>query len=293
MRARSHGAWLILVAAPALGCAPTLTQLVADKHYREAICAGVDGYEEEAGLVADALVADADVQLHVHRITASELAPVLGEATADVAARVELVRVRLATNALPVDGYDIRMGVVEHADRYPAAPAGWESLVYATGERLPPNRTASTYATPENALKGLGAFFTVGISLLFTGGFEPSVYRTEPYREDYLAVAPLATALHDAFGASGCGGDPLSQSRYQGRTCTAFFVLPSHDDARWRLVVEQTFGANRLPADLPEEEARCAVTHAAAVDLSGASTLRAHTRRVFGPRMRPLATLAE
>jgi hypothetical protein len=283
---------ILLVAAMfAMGCAPSLSQLVADKHYREAICAGVDGYDEDAERVADALAADADVQLHVHRLTNSELARVLGDATPTLTARVELVRVELATNALPVDGYDVRLAVREEMGRYAAAPAGWESLVYATEEKLPPNRTYETYATGDNLLKGLGAVFTVGVSLLFTGGFQPGVVEGAPLPEDYRATAPKAYALYNALDDRACGQSPLGATDYQARRCTTYFVLERQSDARWRLDVEQVFRSDRIAHDGPDEEAHCTVTTSAAVDLHGNGTLASHTRQLFGKRTRPLSSL--
>ena len=78
---------LLLVSAT--GCAPTLTQLVDNKHYREAICAGVD--DENEDVVAESLARDADMHVHLHRVTAKELAGVVGglEDAESIAARAD------------------------------------------------------------------------------------------------------------------------------------------------------------------------------------------------------------
>src|SRR6185503_13530737 len=97
----------IAIALLALGCGPSLKELLPQKHYREAVCYAHDGWASDRGEVLRALTADAEVTLHVHALTRDELLGVLGDATEPIASRATLARVRVQTNALPVDGLDV------------------------------------------------------------------------------------------------------------------------------------------------------------------------------------------
>lgn len=259
-----------------VGCAPSLTELLDDKHYREAVCAGFD--EGDAELITEALARDADAQVHVHSVTRRELGPVLGGQMSHVDGRAEFVRVRFVTNALPVDDYHVTLGVAEVNGMYEASAASLTALVATTREALPPNRTYSTYATPDNVLKGGAAVFTLGFSLLFTGGFTAETVMAGPSMEDYARTAPIATRLYGELGGSGCSNP--GGSAQVAADCTLFFVLPRRPNARWRLVVEQTFTAKRVGSTIADD---CKLTHESQMDL----------RAEFEGATRPLVELAE
>src|SRR5688572_19465624 len=85
------------------GCGPSLSGLVREKHYREAVCAAHDGSDSDKRAVARALGVDAGLYVHVHVVPKEELRAILGDATDKVSARAQLARVRVQSNRLPVD----------------------------------------------------------------------------------------------------------------------------------------------------------------------------------------------
>ena len=258
------------------GCPPPLPSLLANKHYREAVCAGVD--EDAADEVAAALARDADAQLHIHTLTQEELEPVLGKHAPIIDARYEFVRVRMLTNTLPVDGYQVQLEVEEAEGLNEAAAVNWASLIRATKEKMPPNRLYATYVTPDNFLKTTAAIFSLGTSLLFTNPFQPGLAEGEPSPEDFERSAPIASRLQRAFGPTGC--DNPGGPAQPGGDCTLYFVLPRNANARWKLSVKQTFLAQRLGDD---RRLDCSVSRSDSLDL------RAH----FESKTRPLSELAE
>ncbi len=277
MKSTAHCTLIVALGAAALGgCAPPLAQLIDGKHYREAVCAGVE--QDAAEEVTDALARDADAQVHIHSVTREELEPVLGGQMPHVDGRAEFVRVRFITNTLPVDDYQVRLGVEEVAGLYEASAVTLESLLVATKEPLPPNRTYSTYMTPNNVMKGAGAIFTVGISLLFTGGFDAEQMTEGPSLDDFERTAQIATRLYQALELSSCtnSGGPLQP----GADYTAFFMLPRKANARWRLSVEQTYRAKRISKHPTDD---CVLTHTDKVNL----------RTDFESATRPLLEIAE
>ena len=150
----------------------------------------------------------------------------------------------------------------------------WASLISATNERMPPNRTYSTYITEDNVLKGAGAFFTLGFSLLFTGPFQPGTVSQEPTFADFEATTPIAARLYHALGQSGCS-NPGGPSQIGG-DCTLFFVVPRQANTRWRLTVEQTYRAKRVG---DERDADCTVSRTDKVNLR--TSFEAKTRSLL------------
>jgi hypothetical protein len=258
------------------GCAPTLPSLLANKHYREAVCAGAD--DDAADEVAAAIARDADAQLHIHTLTREELEPVLGRHAPSIDARNEFVRVRVLTNTVPVDGYQLQLEVNEAEGLSQAAPANWASLIRATKETMPSNRLYATYVTPDNLLKTTAAIFSLGTSLLFTNSFQPGLAEGAPSPEDFERSAPIASRLQRALGPTGC--DNPGGPAQPGGDCTLFFVLPRNQSARWKLAVKQTFVARRLG---DERELDCSVSRSDTVEL----------RAPFSSKTRPLKELVE
>lgn len=278
----------MLLGSLAVGCAPTLGQLVEHKHYREAVCAGVD--EEEPDVVADALSEDANLHLHLRTVRGDELARVVPlEALPVIERRARFVRVRLQSNAIPVDGYGVRLRFESaHEGSAAAAPVDWQSLAYATDEKLPPKVAGSTYLTGENFLKGTGAFFTLGFSLIFTGGFNPAATTVNAPRSDYVRYAPHATALHDEMARDETCRS-LGASTHQQKRCEMFFVLDGDPQVDWVVRVEQAFVSNRLGVDRYDGEGVCMVSTSHAVPLGSADE---GIGRVFGEEMRRLSAIS-
>lgn len=48
------------------GCGPSMSSLVVNKHYREAICAANDGGDGARANVATAVATDSELYLHIH-----------------------------------------------------------------------------------------------------------------------------------------------------------------------------------------------------------------------------------
>jgi hypothetical protein len=271
----------IAVSLAATGCGATIAELVQHRHYREAICAGDEGNATDRREVTDALWRDAALHLHVHDVTSSELEPVLAEHTERVMRRARFLRVRLQTNVLPVDGWDLRLELTDTVGVAHAAPLGYPSLAFATDETLPPSRLVETYGTGDNVLKGIAAVLTLGMSLPFTE-FRPGLVETGPTPMDYAKSAPLATSLRDALGTETCDRPGWATSRAASHRCEAFFVLENRPRARWQLHIEQTFAASRVGVESPDDdEAVCRIARRSRIDLG--SNVEA-----FGPRMLPV-----
>jgi len=285
--------WLLAVSAVTVGCGPSLSSLVEHKHYREAICGANDGTDGDRAGVANAVALDSELYVHVQTLTEKELTPLLGASTRRVMERADVVRVRVRSNILPIDRLDVSVSFRNDGGHASAAPVAWDTLAWLTEETLPSRRWASTYATPQNALRGLAGVVTLGFSLLFTE-FRPGEMQVDAPRAEYEKRAPLATAMHDAMADRGCRrlDLPLATSVVpkSGRDCEGFYILERATQGRWVLVAEQRFYAARVgePADvaLESEEERCVVRHVAEVDLGDARGLTARAKALFGSRMR-------
>src|SRR5690242_3786553 len=142
------------------GCGPSLQSLVQAKHYREAICAGQEGNDDDRKLVGQALDKDADLFLHIHVVSNDELGPVLGLTTEAAAKRGRIIRVKLQSNVLPVDKLELNGSFTTDEGRTAAVIADWPSLAWITNEKLPQQQVEKTYMTGENFLKGSAAVLT-------------------------------------------------------------------------------------------------------------------------------------
>ncbi len=292
---RRWARWLAVpLACSGLGCAShaALPKLIADKHYREALCAAQDTDEQQE--VADALAKDANLQLHIHRITQTELAKVIpSENATAIGKRAQLLRIKLQTNGLPVDNHRVSL----HIDgpemdgarvRVAIAPVNWKSLAYATEETLPPSVLRPSYLTGENILKGVGAVFSFGFSLLFTKPFRTRNRAVNAPRSEYQRLAPIATALNDVLGGRRCGA--FGAAKRQAKKCVYFVVVKGPQSPSWTLKVEQQFTSKRVTGQGRHDEQLCLGTSRKRV-LLGPSD--GGIQRVFGPRMQPLNRLAE
>ncbi len=289
---------LAIAATMLSGCGPSISQLVADKHYREAICTTQDGSESAGDEVSHALSADSELYVHLQPLTVAELEPLLGNATQAVMSKVAFVQVRVRTNVLPVDNLEVYVTIKSRDGIAAAAPASWKSLAYATAEKLPPKRTVSTYATGENVLKGLGAVLSFGLTLPFTE-FRPGQVEIAATKAEYRRWAPRATALREAMVHAGCTNprfpDTSGASRYTGKNCVGFHVLEYSPRAFWQLEIEQRFVAMRSSAkeqDRETEENSCELSRVYELDLGPQSTLEEQTQKLFGKAMARLDDIA-
>ena len=126
---RRAEALLALVAVTA--CAPPIPRLVAKHQYREALCAIGTGSSSDDRLIVDSVLGDLDPKVE---LSAVDLRDPQGSR---VLARA--LKVRVATNALPVDELVVRASAASHG----VVPADIESLARVTRETLPAPRTVS------------------------------------------------------------------------------------------------------------------------------------------------------
>lgn len=274
----------LLMSLGLTACAPSLQNLVSHRHYREAICA-TEGQAAQTD-VALAIGNDADLHFHLHRVTEAELRHVLPEEAPVVLTRGDLVRLRVVSQGLPIDGYALSARLEDRRGTGEAKLANWATLARLTGERLPQSHIENSRATSKNVLLGLGAFVTFGAALLFTGGrfFGPEPVRVGPGYAEYQRVAPNATKLHDAIGFDGCRQRDAVEGGYVQSRCDAYFVVTNLDDGQWQLRLGQVFAADRIGVDrtAPREEKICRIAREDVVPLTDFDQ---------GSAMRPLPPL--
>ncbi len=262
-------------------CAPSLQNLVSHRHYREAICA-TEGQAAQTD-VALAIGDDADLHYHLHRVTEAELRHVLPNAAPAVLGRGDLVRLRVVSQGLPIDGYALSARLEDRRGAGEADLASWATLAKLTGERLPQSHIEQTYATPMNLLLGAGTILTLGVPLLFTGGsyFKPGYISRAPGWNDYNRVAPLTTKLHDAIGFNGCTPRQAAEGGHVRAKCDAYFVVTDLEAGQWQLRIGQIFFADRIGVDgsARDEEKVCSLSREDVVPWLGVDQ---------GSAMRPL-----
>jgi hypothetical protein len=195
-------AWFLLGALSA-GCGPSLSTLVKEKRYGEAMCAAVEGTVEERGKVAEMLLEDMELALDVRVVDRERLAGVVGDGAADIADRFALLEVRTMRRRLPLSGQ--RVAVTSRA----GAPLGAPTLTLMTGEPVPPAQPVCG-RTP---LAWAGNVTRRGRGDCVLTDMEPDAYRDE---------APVAAALAEAFAAEqGCA----VTSGAAGEHCLGYMVL--------------------------------------------------------------------
>ncbi|MFO0645232.1 MAG: hypothetical protein U0326_03265 [Polyangiales bacterium] len=264
----------------ALGCGPAVGSLVADRHYREAVCAAHDGRGE--GIVERALEADANLLVHADVVEGDVVRAAL--ARHEGAVPVTLFRVSAQSDVLPLDAVELSAAVGTIDGGAAALPARWDTLAWATGERLPPRRTAQTYLTGGNILRAGAAVATLGLSLLFTD-FRPDTISVDARPEDYAREAPNATRLHALMERSGCR--PHEPGGGAGVRCEWFFVYASSSQSPLAMALTARFVSNRLDPERHDRET-CAITRRALVPLGRASTLSSELAARFAQGARPV-----
>ena len=283
--------WQVLLCGAPLafaGCGPNLHDIVRDKQYREAVCAADEGRVAARELVGKALDQDADAHVHVHVVSNDELRPVLGEKTEAAAKQGKLVRVLAQTNILPLDGLHLYAEIKTEDGRTAGLPADWLSLAWITKEQLPPKRTASTYLTGANLLRGGAALLTAGISLFFTE-FKPETYEVAAPLSEYQRVAPQTAALHQIAGTNGCHDLRLTEGA--GRSCTWFFVIDNMSSLPVSLELVTEYVSRRQTGKRSTEETNCSLSRPVRIRLGSPETIETVARERFGEQLRPLRAL--
>lgn len=281
------------------GCGPSLSSLVRERHYREAVCAAHDGSDDDKGAVARALGADAGLYVHVYVVPKEELRAILGDATDNVSARAQFARVRVQSNKLPLDDIALDAFITAPGGEIAGAPVRWDTLALATSETLPPTRTErrETYVTGANLLKAGGAVLTMGLSMLFMD-FTPETFEVDVTHEDYPRALPLAAALRGSMPPSGCqrlgGGGAPGSSDGVGQRCDFYLVVETLADMSGTLNIRARYVAMREKLreyESPEEEKerRCVVEGVSRVPLGPLHEIGEATKKIFGPEMRPVA----
>jgi hypothetical protein len=247
---------LALLSLAIVGCGPSATTLVAEKHYREALCS-----ESDRAFVAKALWEDTNAHLHLHVVTAEEMASLIGDQpTSSIRERARIVRLTLETNRLPVDGMRVSITGEPAVITTPT----WDRLAQLTHETLPPMEKRTTSLTGRNIINVGAIFFTGGLWLLTDPRWSEREYYVEPSSEKYRAQAPLAFALRDATSVGGaCSGSTASANEEApvGLFCTTYLVIDRVDPQPVDLVLSFEYVAYRWKPEQrdykPEEKDQC------------------------------------
>lgn len=281
---------LALACALLAGCGPALPGLVADRHYREALCAAHDGDDHDRAVVRDALQRDAGILLHVHVASAAELRGELGDDTAGVMARARFVRVIAQSDVLPIDAVQLSASFGNDAGQVSGLAAAWPTLAWMTGETLPPRRTTQTWITGRNVLAAGAALFSAGLSLFFEG-FRPETIEVDAPPSEYHRVAPHASALRALSEAAACQEHRLSSVDGAGQRCAWYFVLDAASASPVTLHLTARFEAHRVGAIAASERA-CVVERAWEVPLGAVTSVEETALARFGAEMRAITAVA-
>jgi len=282
---------VLLLGLSLAGCGPSLSTLVSQKHYREAICAG--GTDEA---VSRALFDDTNPYVNLHALTDEEVSTVLPDPAkaADVTSRARFVRFTLETNRIPVDGMRLAVTTTPAIVTWPSL----ETFAELTGENLPPPRT---YTTDPSFFGNLALVLVTGGVWLFTDPFTPRRYSVPLPDEVYQKAAPNAFALHRATtGQASCERtNPQSAADAPvGLRCSTYFLLARPVDRALTLNFTFEYAASRIRrdtdhgADADREENRCFSKHTVHVPIGTEAALPQWTRATFGTKPRRLAELA-
>lgn len=271
------------------GCGPSVHSLVQAKHYREAVCAAQDGTTDDQDLVARALDKDADIYVHVHTVSESEMQSVLGLDAPGALDRGRIVRIGLQSNILPLDDVELEAKLVTSDGKTAAIPADWPTLAWLTHEKLPAKRTAETYVTAENFFKSFGVLFTAGFILLFTD-FKPQTYQVDAPLWEFKQSAPHAYAIHETTQTSGCRN--LAGAKAAGKNCSFYLILDSVSKIPVSLQIDARYVSLRqTKSSTGDGKDRCIVPRSAQIALGTPQEFEKMTREQFGDRMVPVRSL--
>lgn len=273
-----------IVALVGLGCAPTLSNLVAQHNHSEALCAAtLDGAPEAArDRVRAMLVDDLEPSIHVSAFTREQLGP-FGPEGQRLADTYEMVQVTTWTRPHSVD---LAFRVTFRGAR--EVPLELPALAGITGEPLPGYRRETLGPTAAERLNaasgslgglaaGVGELLTLGtIPFLQIFGFVRSSQSTEiaPTEAEYRARAPVAYALFASL-------TPETDA-FQGRRRTGHLLLVRPNTQVW---AEVTLDFVAHSGHRP-----CHLTQRATIDL-GTRPLAGPLAARFGTRVRALQSL--
>lgn len=125
-RENTLGALLLLLSLSA--CAPPVPKLVRERHYREALCAIDAVGDDDRARIRRAMMRDLDPMVQASLLHPPDRPP-----------RMDVVDVRVATNAIPVDRLQVMVSPTERG----MAPADLSAITLFTGERVPGPSTPS------------------------------------------------------------------------------------------------------------------------------------------------------
>ncbi len=308
-----------MLATLVTACAPTVPELLAKRELGEALCA-VNGYGQGAhhAEVMAALRDQLDPAVHVHGITAEELAPLLGDKAGVVAEAALILKVRYDARPVHLDSFTVQVSLVSASgaapeqlevppESYNATP--WldreqaRALIAAlTGETIP--ESEREYYGPsalDNAADAAQAVATTSLVLLevISLGIVPfveifgaeypaarpsGVHVTHPTDEEVRAQAPATEALIDLFRSDAWQRWTRPGARYEH---LQLWQRPPND-APIELVISAWYDAGS--GDLGVE---CGELELLRVPLPPGATLEERVHAVFGDRMRRLYDLVD
>lgn len=284
----------VLACATLVACGPSAHDLLAGNHFREAACA-VDEGRGQAEEVSAAITRALDPQLHVDVMSDESVAAASPTAPPELRARVLFVRVRVATNEIPIDHLGLSL---DTTGEVPAHVMDLDSLARLTGERPPPSHKATETHYIRNAVSGAINIFTLG--LIDPGQRGPTTTVVPPDDYEWKASAPGAYGLYAAFSGSGCaerrGG--TDDAPHVGMGCDATFMVERASAGALALDLRVQYSALRLSRN---QEMRsvgddtswtCRGTATLHVPLGAVPELPRTAAAMFGPRFRAVRELA-
>jgi hypothetical protein len=263
-RPRRTHAFVLALALVSSSCAPSMHQLVEHRHYREAICAMWHGPPADDDLLRDALRRDLGAQVHARVVDIP-----IGSSDGP---KVRVLKLRVTTNALPVDRMSMRVSGNPHG----IFVADITSLAAVTQERLPEAR---------NVVPGILEGLAIGLLAVATAGLvriQPSPSRTEyPSESEMRRAAPRAFALAERLRSS------CEQPAADGVAirCSYAFIVPS--DQREPVTLDLSFHLETLP----EQNEACSFTEIARVTFGAPGSLAEDVAATY-PQFRALREVA-
>lgn len=201
---------LLLLSASLSACAPSVRDLVARRHYREAICAENDARSPSVRrVVREATTRDLGLTVHAQLVHAPLLAEL--QRARGTRSTIAMVRFDLQSNDLPLEETTIRAsfgsqrsgGSTDDYRGYGVRTATLAALTTTTREAIPRDRHGRTYLTFDNLLRGTAALLTGGLSLT-VAPFESAPYTISPSVEEIRRAAPRAAELESYVHSMGC-----------------------------------------------------------------------------------------